>query len=163
MIIEREDQVTEAVLHETARIEDARTQELIRALIRHLHAFARKHPTLAVVGLLQPDAGLLPLAHWQSVAVARWLSIEPGILILDEPTQGVDVGAKAEIHALIQELAGRGIAIVMISSELPEVLAMSDRVAVMHAGTLSGVLSRDEATQDGILALALERSSEGSR
>jgi len=95
--------------------------------------------------------------------MSRALLSEPGLVIADEPTQGVDVGAKAEIHALIQELAGRGIAIVMISSELPEVLAMSDRIAVMHAGTLSGVLSRDEATQDRILALALERGPEGSR
>jgi ABC-type sugar transport system ATPase subunit len=90
------------------------------------------------------------------VALARWLSIEPALLILDEPTQGVDVGAKAEIHALIQDLAERGLAIIMISSELPEILGMSDRVAVMHAGTVSGVLSRSEATQDKILALALQ-------
>jgi rhamnose transport system ATP-binding protein len=109
------------------------------------------------------DVGALSGGNQQKVALARWLSIEPGILILDEPTQGVDVGAKAEIHALIHELAERGLAIVMISSELPEVLAMSDRVAVMHAGTISGMLSRDEATQDKILALALERSPEGSR
>ena len=109
------------------------------------------------------DVGALSGGNQQKVALARWLSIEPGILILDEPTQGVDVGAKAEIHALIHELAERGLAIVMISSELPEVLAMSDRVAVMHAGTISGVLSRDEATQDRILALALERRPEGSR
>ena len=93
----------------------------------------------------------------QKVALARWLSIDPGILILDEPTQGVDVGAKAEIHALVQELAERGLAIIMISSELPEILGMSDRVAVMHAGTVSGILSRAEATQDKIIALALER------
>jgi ABC-type sugar transport system ATPase subunit len=116
-----------------------------------------KAPTTSV------EDGTLSGGNQQKVALARWGSIEPGILILDEPTQGVDVGAKAEIHALIQELAGRGLAIVMISSELPEVLAMSDRVAVMHAGTLSGVLSREEATQDRILALALERTTEGSR
>ena len=115
-----------------------------------------KAPSTAV------EVGTLSGGNQQKVALARWLSIDPRILILDEPTQGVDVGAKAEIHALIQELAGRGLAIVMISSELPEVLAMSDRIAVMHAGTLSGVLSRDEATQDRILALALERRSGGS-
>jgi rhamnose transport system ATP-binding protein len=103
------------------------------------------------------DVGALSGGNQQKVALARWLSIEPDILILDEPTQGVDVGAKAEIHALIQDLAERGLAIIMISSELPEVLGMSDRVAVMHAGTVSGVLSRAEATQDKVLALALER------
>jgi rhamnose transport system ATP-binding protein len=105
------------------------------------------------------DVGALSGGNQQKVALARWLSIGPDILILDEPTQGVDVGAKAEIHALIQELAERGFAIVMISSELPEVLSMSDRVAVMHGGTIGGVLSRAEATQDKILALALERPS----
>jgi rhamnose transport system ATP-binding protein len=101
------------------------------------------------------EVGALSGGNQQKVALARWLSIGPDILILDEPTQGVDVGAKAEIHALIQELAERGLAIVMISSELPEILGMSDRVAVMHAGTVSGVLSRAEATQDKIMALAL--------
>jgi rhamnose transport system ATP-binding protein len=89
------------------------------------------------------------------VAVARWLAAEPAVLILDEPTQGVDVGAKAEIHQLMGELAGRGLAILMISSELPEVLGMSDCIVVMHAGTVAGVLERAEATQEKILALAL--------
>ena len=103
------------------------------------------------------EVGALSGGNQQKVALARWLSIKPELLILDEPTQGVDVGAKAEIHALIQELAERGLAIIMISSELPEILGMSDRVAVMHAGTVSGILSRAEATQDSIIALALER------
>ena len=71
------------------------------------------------------------------MALARWLATEPAVLILDEPTQGVDVGAKAEIHALMQELAERGLAILMISSELPEILGMSDRIAVMHGGTIA--------------------------
>ena len=103
------------------------------------------------------ETGALSGGNQQKVAVARWLSIGPSILILDEPTQGVDVGAKAEIHALVQDLAERGLAILMISSELPEILGMSDRVAVMHAGTISGVLSRAEATQDAIIRLALEK------
>jgi rhamnose transport system ATP-binding protein len=105
------------------------------------------------------DVGALSGGNQQKVALARWLSIGPDILILDEPTQGVDVGAKAEIHTLIHELAARGLAIVMISSELPEVLTMSDRIAVMHGGTVSGVLDRAEATQDRIMALALEHPS----
>jgi len=103
------------------------------------------------------EVGALSGGNQQKVALARWLAIGPDILILDEPTQGVDVGAKAEIHALIQGMAERGLAIIMISSELPEVLGMSDRVAVMRAGTVSGVLPRTEATQDKIIALALER------
>jgi len=91
----------------------------------------------------------------QKVALSRWLATQPSVLILDEPTQGVDVGAKAEIHTLMGELAAQGLAIIMISSELPEVLGMSDRIAVMHAGTIVGELDRAEATQQKILALAL--------
>ena len=91
----------------------------------------------------------------QKVALARWLAIDPQILILDEPTQGVDVGSKAEIHALMMDLAERGLAIIMISSELPEILGMSDRIAVMHQGTVAGVLSREEATQQKIMSLAV--------
>ena len=91
----------------------------------------------------------------QKVALSRWLSAKPSVLILDEPTQGVDVGSKAEIHALMQDLAEQGLAIVMISSELPEILGMSDRVAVMHAGRIHGVLGRADATEAKVLALAL--------
>ncbi len=93
----------------------------------------------------------------QKVALARWMAIEPRILILDEPTQGVDVGSKAEIHSLMMDLAERGLAIVMISSELPEILGMSDRIAVMHGGSIAGMLTRVEATQEKILSLALGR------
>jgi ABC-type sugar transport system ATPase subunit len=89
------------------------------------------------------------------VALGRWLATNPKVLILDEPTQGIDVGAKAEIHQLMGELAAQGMGIIMISSELPEILGMSDRIVVMHGGAVSGVLSRDEATQEKVLALAL--------
>jgi rhamnose transport system ATP-binding protein len=95
----------------------------------------------------------------QKVALGRWLATDPKILILDEPTQGIDVGAKAEIHQLMGELAAQGMAIVMISSELPEILGMSDRIAVMHGGAISGVLTRAEATQEKVLALALQRGA----
>jgi rhamnose transport system ATP-binding protein len=91
----------------------------------------------------------------QKVALSRWLATRPSVLILDEPTQGIDVGAKAEIHRLMGELASQGMAIIMISSELPEVIAMSDRIAVMHAGRIVGVLDRAAATQQQVLALAL--------
>jgi rhamnose transport system ATP-binding protein len=94
----------------------------------------------------------------QKVALARWLTTDPAILILDEPTQGVDVGAKAEIHAIINRLADRGAAVVLISSELPEVLAISDRIAVMRDGTIAGVLTRAEATADRVMELALHAS-----
>jgi rhamnose transport system ATP-binding protein len=100
-------------------------------------------------------AGDLSGGNQQKVALARWLAIKPTVLILDEPTQGVDVGSKFEIHNLIAELAEQGVAIVMISSELPEILGMSDRIAVMRAGRITGILSREEATQQKLLALAL--------
>jgi rhamnose transport system ATP-binding protein len=89
------------------------------------------------------DVESLSGGNQQKVALARWLAISPTVLILDEPTQGVDVGSKSEIHALMQELAERGLAVLMISSELPEILGMSDRVAVMRGGTIAGVLSRE--------------------
>ena len=91
----------------------------------------------------------------QKVALSRWLLTRPSVLILDEPTQGIDVGAKAEVHALMTELAAQGVAILMISSELPEILGMSDRIAVMCGGTIAATLDRAEATQEKILALAL--------
>jgi len=90
----------------------------------------------------------------QKVALSRWLITSPSVLVLDEPTQGIDVGAKSEIHALMSDLAGQGVAILMISSELPEVLGMSDRVAVMRGGAIVGIVDRAEATPEGIMALA---------
>lgn len=90
----------------------------------------------------------------QKVLVARWLLTDPDILIVDEPTRGIDVGAKAEIHSLITKLAGEGKAIIMISSELPEVLGMSDRILVMHEGKMTGILDRKDATSERIMKYA---------
>ncbi|MDO4232212.1 MAG: sugar ABC transporter ATP-binding protein [Lautropia sp.] len=90
----------------------------------------------------------------QKLLIARWLLTNPRILILDEPTRGIDVGAKSEIHRLITQLAGQGVAVLMISSELPEVLGMSDRVMVMHEGHVSGFLDRSEADQVRVMELA---------
>jgi rhamnose transport system ATP-binding protein len=104
---------------------------------------------------IDTPVGQLSGGNQQKVAVARWLATEPTLLILDEPTQGIDIGAKAEIHRLMSELASRGLAILLISSELPEILGMSDRIAVMHGGTIVGTLSRDEATQERVLSMAL--------
>ena len=104
---------------------------------------------------IDADVGSLSGGNQQKVALARWLETHPTVLILDEPTQGVDVGSKAEIHELMGRLAERGVAILMISSEMPEILGMSDRIAVMQAGRLAGTLPRAECTQDAILALAL--------
>jgi len=90
----------------------------------------------------------------QKVLIARWLLTEPDILFLDEPTRGIDVGAKSEIHKLMSKLAENGKAIIMVSSEMPEILGMSDRILVMHEGTKAGELSREDATQEKILQLA---------
>lgn len=90
----------------------------------------------------------------QKVVIAKWVGIGPSVLILDEPTRGVDVGAKREIYQLMNELTDRGVAIIMVSSELPEVLGMSDRIAVVHEGRISGELAREEATQESIMTLA---------
>jgi rhamnose transport system ATP-binding protein len=111
---------------------------------------------------IDTPVGNLSGGNQQKVALSRWLAADPSVLILDEPTQGVDVGAKAEIHRLMGELAGRGLAIIMISSELPEVLGMSDRVAVMHGGTVVGTLDRASATQEAVMELALGHVPAGS-
>ncbi len=90
----------------------------------------------------------------QKVVFAKWIFTEPQVLILDEPTRGVDIGAKKEIYTIINELASKGVAIVMVSSELPEVLGMSDRVMVIHEGEISGAIGKEEATQENIMTFA---------
>jgi len=90
----------------------------------------------------------------QKLMLSLWLALRPRILIVDEPTRGIDVGAKLEIHNLLRTLADDGVAIMLISSELPEIITMSDRVAVMHEGTLRAILPREEATQERIMAIA---------
>jgi len=92
----------------------------------------------------------------QKIVLAKWLSTHPRILILDEPTRGIDVGTKAEVHRLMSALAAEGIAILMISSELPEVLGMSDRILVMHEGKVTGLFDRSEATQEKIMLAATQ-------
>jgi ABC-type sugar transport system ATPase subunit len=90
----------------------------------------------------------------QKVVIARWLATKPKVLILDEPTRGIDVGAKAEVHALIARLAEQGVAILMISSELPEILGMSHRILVMRGGRIVADIPRQDATEESIMAAA---------
>jgi rhamnose transport system ATP-binding protein len=104
---------------------------------------------------VESAVGNLSGGNQQKVALARWLATQPRVLILDEPTQGVDIGAKAEIHRLMNELAQRGLALLMISSDLPEILGMSDRILVMRSGTIVGKVDRAKATQERLLELAL--------
>ena len=90
----------------------------------------------------------------QKVVLAKWLASNPKVLILDEPTRGIDVGAKSEVYAIMDDLAQQGIGIIMISSEMPEILAISDRILVMYEGRMMGELTRSEATQERIMTLA---------
>lgn len=99
-------------------------------------------------------AGTLSGGNQQKVVLAKWLLTNPRVLFLDEPTRGIDVGAKQEIYAQINELARRGLAIVLVSSELPEVLGLSDRVLVLHAGQVTGEFTRSAATPEGVMACA---------
>ena len=95
----------------------------------------------------------------QKVMLSKWLNADPKLLILDEPTRGIDVGAKADVHHLIDDLAAQGIAIILISSDLPEVLAMSDRVLVMREGRQMGLFTREEATQEIVMTAAMGQNN----
>jgi ribose transport system ATP-binding protein len=90
----------------------------------------------------------------QKVVLAKWLLLQPRVLLLDEPTRGVDVGAKEEIYHLIEQAAEAGAAVLFVSSELPEVLGLADRILVMHEGRLAGELGRTEATEEAVMRLA---------
>ena len=126
--------------------------------INHASERTVAHDVVRRLDIRTPGIGVpaatLSGGNQQKVVVGKWLAAQPRVLIMDEPTRGVDVGAKAEIHRLMSELAGRGLAILLISSELPELLGMSDRIMVMHRGRIAGELSRDQATQEKIMAMA---------
>jgi ABC-type sugar transport system ATPase subunit len=102
----------------------------------------------------QQDVGHLSGGNQQKVLLARWLLVNPRVLIVDEPTRGVDVGAKAEVHALLYEFARQGGAVLAISSDLPEVLTVSDRIYVLRQGRIAGELARREATEEAVMRLA---------
>lgn len=127
--------------------------------------FAREQ--IAALQVRPPDGGAparyLSGGNQQKVVLAKWLAMAPRVLILDEPTRGIDVGAKHEIYALIRGLAARGSAVLMISSEMEEVLHVSDRVAVMHEGRVTGVLERGECTEENIMRLAVGRTVAGMK
>src|SRR5215510_12896688 len=96
----------------------------------------------------------------QKVVLAKWLTLSPKVLIFDEPTRGIDVGAKSEIYALIRKLAGEGVSVIAISSEMEEVLGISDRIAVMHEGRITGILKREQFTEEAVMRLATGSSSD---
>lgn len=103
----------------------------------------------------ETNAANLSGGNQQKVVLAKWLSLDPKLIIFDEPTRGIDVGAKAEIYQLMRDLAARGVAIMMISSDMEEILGESDRVAVMHEGTITGILDHADATEEAIMKLAV--------
>lgn len=104
---------------------------------------------------VETNVGTLSGGNQQKVVLAKWLSLKPKVLICDEPTRGIDVGAKQDIYKMLRELADAGVAIVMISSDMEEVIGVSDRVAVMHEGSISGVLDRSQLSEHNILLLAV--------
>lgn len=116
------------------------------------------------LGIKAPDvsvrAGNLSGGNQQKVVLAKWLSFQPKLLIFDEPTRGIDVGAKAEIYKLMRELSDRGVAVMMISSDMEEVLGVSDRIAVMCEGHITGFLTRQEASEEAVMRLAVARVAE---
>jgi ABC-type sugar transport system ATPase subunit len=112
---------------------------------------------------LDQEVAKLSGGNQQKCVLARWLARNPRVLLLDEPTRGIDVGAKAEIYMLIDELAAAGMAVVFISSELPEVIGMSDRVIVMQGGSITGTLDRQRATEERIIALAMPDQTDDER
>jgi ribose transport system ATP-binding protein len=98
--------------------------------------------------------GTLSGGNQQKVALGKWLALDPAVLLLDEPTRGVDVGARAEIYRIMEEMAGRGVAILFASSELEEIIAMSDRALVMQDGAIAGELAADDLDEASIMLLA---------
>ena len=110
--------------------------------------------------LASPEQKIVRLSggNQQKVIIGRWLATDPKILILDEPTRGVDVGAKMEIYDIIDNLAKEGVSIIVVSSELPEVLGICDRIVVMGEGKIRGILDREEANQEKIMSLATTES-----
>jgi rhamnose transport system ATP-binding protein len=111
---------------------------------------------------LSDGVGVLSGGNQQKVVLGKWLGTDPAVLIVDEPTRGIDVATKAEVHRLLSELAAQGIAILMISSDLPEVLGMADRVLVMHEGRLTAELARGRATEETVIAAATGRIEEAA-
>jgi ABC-type sugar transport system ATPase subunit len=111
---------------------------------------------------LDLEVGALSGGNQQKVAIAKWLQIRPRLLLLDEPTRGIDVGAKREIYQLMDQWTSEGIAILLITSEMPELLSLSDRIAVMHRGRVTAEFTRGQATPEAILAAAMGQAGAGS-
>ncbi|MEQ1769895.1 MAG: sugar ABC transporter ATP-binding protein [Devosia sp.] len=142
-----------AVFSRLARWGVLRNKQMIETVTPLIKSLEIKTPSL------EQEVGKLSGGNQQKVVLARWLAAKPKVLILDEPTRAVDVGAKAEIYRLIDSLAKSGIAIMLISSEMPELLALADRIVVMHGGTVSEPIEKADASEEKILSYALGRQA----
>ncbi len=138
-----------AILDQLTRFHVVRSKEERAVVGRYVEKLNVRTPSL------DQEVGKLSGGNQQKVVLARWLAAKPKVLILDEPTRGIDVGAKAEIYGLIDEMANEGLGIMFISSEMPEILGLADRVYVMQNGRITGELSGSEATEEKILELAM--------
>ena len=125
--------------------DDSRELSACEPLFESLHIKAKSLSTVA---------GKLSGGNQQKVVLSKWLLTQPQVLFLDEPTRGIDIGAKQEIYSEINKLAESGLAVVLVSSELPEVLGLSDRIIVLHDGMITGEFTRENASPDAIMACA---------
>ena len=139
--------------HYNFLLRSSREKKIINDYLEMLH--------IKMDALNQPISNLSG-GNQQKVILARNLMTRPGILILDEPTHGIDIGAKEEIHTIIRQLASQGVGIILISSEMPEILSISDRIAVLHEGKLAGIINRDDATEEKLIAYATGYINENS-
>jgi L-arabinose transport system ATP-binding protein len=138
-----------AILRQVTRFHFVRSRMERRIASSYVERLRVRTPSL------DQEVGKLSGGNQQKVVLARWLAAKPKVLILDEPTRGIDVGSKAEIYHLVDELANEGLGIVFISSELPEILGLSDRIYVMQSGRITGELSAAEANEEAVLGLAM--------
>ncbi len=145
--------VSMAIYSKLAKLGILRNREMVDTVVPLVRKLEIKTPSM------DQEVGKLSGGNQQKVVLARWLAAKPKLLILDEPTRAVDVGAKAEIYRLMDELAKDGMAIMMISSEMPELLAMSDRIIVMSDGTISDPIEKADASEEAIVTLALGQNT----
>lgn len=146
------------------------TIEVLHEFINHLSVNARREAEITQEFIdkmhtktpsQEQRVSNLSGGNQQKVMIGRWLATNPKILILDEPTRGVDVGAKAEIYEIMNDLTKQGVSIIMISSELPEIINMADRVYVMYEGRITGCIQHEDVSQEAIMKLATQEASGG--
>ena len=158
--------IIEMSLRRNASLASLRRNRRFGTLLNHTAEENNARDCIAKLNVKTPSADqvvqYLSGGNQQKVVLGKWLALQPAVLLLDEPTRGIDVGAKQEIYCLIEELAANGVAILFVSSELEEVLGMSDRALVMHEGFISGELARDQLSEEAIMQLATGQEPVGA-